>query len=125
MKILPAVIFISCSLLTFTELTFADHADHHHLVEGKENLITIPELKAGVVDPDGELITVAVHGLVCDFCAVALEKVFMRREAVSGIDVNLTKGRVIVSLKSGEEMTDALLTELITNAGYSIEQITR
>ena len=38
----------------------------------------------GSIDSNGALMTVAVEGMVCDFCAQAIEKVFMQREEVTG-----------------------------------------
>lgn len=68
---------------------------------------------------------VKVNGLVCDFCARALEKVFGQREEVSGIRVDLDGGVVTVTLKEGKALADDLLTGLITDSGYNVTEITR
>tara|TARA_E500000331_G_scaffold183724_1_gene176890 strand:- start:287 stop:535 length:249 start_codon:yes stop_codon:yes gene_type:complete len=39
-----------------------------------------------------------VNGLVCDFCARALEKVFLKREAVESIDVDLDEKVILFTL---------------------------
>ena len=36
----------------------------------------------------GEIVKIGVNGMVCDFCARAIEKVFMKQDAVESIDVN-------------------------------------
>lgn len=84
-----------------------------------------PQIKAGQYDPKGELISVKAKGLVCEFCAKALEKVFLKRKEVSGISVDLTTKEILVNLKEGQSLDDAVLTELITDAGYNIESIDR
>lgn len=110
--------------ITFTTLVFAEHSEHAHLVEQGQN-ITHPELKAGIFDPNGELISLTVNGLVCDFCAQAIEKVFMRRGEVSGINVNLNNGEIIISSKADQYLRDEMIETLILDAGYNLVEITR
>jgi copper chaperone CopZ len=68
---------------------------------------------------------VKVNGLVCDFCATALEKVFSKKEEVSGIKVDLDHGNVLVNFKEGKTIADSELKELITNAGYDVVQLAK
>lgn len=68
---------------------------------------------------------VKVNGLVCDFCAQALEKVFGKREEVAGIHVNLDNGFVHVTFNEGKSIDDATLKSLITDSGYNITGIDR
>ncbi len=70
-------------------------------------------------------IDVTVDGLVCDFCARALEKVFGKRDDVATIKVDLDHAEVMVGMKSGQTMDDATLTQLITDSGYNIRSIER
>jgi copper chaperone CopZ len=66
-----------------------------------------------------------VNGLVCDFCAQALKKVFGKEDAVSSIDVDLDAAEVRVFLKSGYDMSDERIENLIRNSGYSVVSIGR
>jgi copper chaperone CopZ len=68
---------------------------------------------------------VSVNGLVCDFCARALEKVFGKEEAVNAIDVNLDTKMITVNFNEGQTLSDEKLTQLITDAGYNVEGIHR
>ncbi len=61
-----------------------------------------------------------VNGLVCAFCAHALEKVFGREEAVESIDVNLDKKVVTIHFQQGQKLDDATITKLITDSGYAV-----
>lgn len=70
-----------------------------------------------------DTVNVKVDGLVCDFCARALEKVFGKRDDVEGIKVDLDKGNVMVAMKQGQTIDDATLTELITDSGYNVSSI--
>ena len=68
---------------------------------------------------------VKVNGLVCDFCAQSLEKVFKKKPEVSNIDVNLTKKVVKIDFKDGQNLTDENIRKGITDAGYNVVEITR
>lgn len=72
-----------------------------------------------------ETAKVSVNGLVCDFCARALEKVFSRQEAVENINVDLDSKIITVQFKEGQSLDDATLKALITDAGYNMEGINR
>ena len=74
---------------------------------------------------DFEEVHVSVNGLVCDFCAQSVEKLFKKEKAVQDIDVDLKMGMVTILIKSGEIMDDIKITELIIQSGYSVEGIHR
>lgn len=91
-----------------------------------EHTAGAPEkMQAGEINQTGTLIQIGVNGLVCDFCARALEKVFMKRSDVAGIDVSLDDSRIIVSLKDKADINDETLRKLVTDAGYNVSGITR
>ncbi len=73
----------------------------------------------------GEMVDVDVNGLVCDFCARALEKTFGQHEEVLHTEVNLDTKRVTVHLKKGKNLDDETITKLITDAGYKVNIINR
>jgi len=73
----------------------------------------------------GEFVTARVNGLVCDFCAQAIQKVFSREAAVASVNVNLGGGVVEIEMKNGQTMDDAAITRLIRNSGYAIVKIER
>lgn len=83
------------------------------------------KFKAGELDPNGEVVEVKAYGLVCDFCANAIEKVFMRKDEVSGIDVSLEKHQILIALKEGKELNDEEITKLVTDSGYNVKEINR
>ena len=73
----------------------------------------------------GETITAHVKGMVCDFCARGLEKVFKSEKAVSKISVNLDDSIVSIRMKPDKNLPDKRIKELILKNGYSVEKITR
>lgn len=74
--------------------------------------------------PEGT-IKVDIYGLVCDFCARALEKVFGKEDSVEQIEVDLDKKLVTIHLKQGQSIEDAIIRKNIIDAGYNIEEIHR
>jgi len=73
----------------------------------------------------GGTITVDVNGLVCDFCARALEKVFGKQEAVDTIGVDLDTKVITIHMKDGQNLDDETITSLINDSGYNVEEIHR
>ena len=117
--LLSILLFIS----TFALANEQDHSNHDHNHDHMEsNQI---EVQAGSIDPNGTLMIVAVEGMVCDFCAQAIERVFMKREEVAGITINLDDQNVIISLKSEKDIENTTIEELFLNAGYNVQTINR
>ena len=79
---------------------------------------------AGEKDIFGE-IHVSVNGLVCDFCAQSIQKLFNKEESVEAVDINMDEGMIKIDLKDGYNMDDNLITKLITDSGYNVERIYR
>jgi len=68
---------------------------------------------------------VSVNGLVCDFCAKAIEKSFRRRAEVNDIRVDLTAKIVSIDFKPNTTLDDATITRIVTNAGYTVVSVRR
>jgi copper chaperone CopZ len=71
------------------------------------------------------VIVVQVHGLVCDFCAQALQKTFRKRPEVQETKVDLTKKTVTIILRKGQNLDDDTIRKLVTNSGYTVVEILR
>lgn len=72
-----------------------------------------------------EIVKIKVNGMVCDFCARAIEKVFMKQEAVESIEVNLTDKVITATLKDGQTLDDGKITSLVKDSGYAVAEIAR
>ena len=114
MKILLTLI----SLLILASTTYAtnSHAEevHNHDDVG---------LSSGEMTKN--IISVDVNGMVCDFCAQSIEKVFMKREEVKGINVNLDNQKVIIYLQKETNIDDTVIGTIFEDAGYTVEKIIR
>tara|TARA_B100001287_G_C22549026_1_gene465910 strand:+ start:341 stop:658 length:318 start_codon:yes stop_codon:yes gene_type:complete len=70
-------------------------------------------------------VNVDVNGMVCDFCARALEKVFSEKQEVAEIDVDLDNGKISINFNDGASLDDSLIQKLVTNSGYDVVKINR
>jgi copper chaperone CopZ len=70
-----------------------------------------------------ETIKATVNGMVCGFCATAIEKTFRKQPEVKGVNVDLNNRLVTVTTKEGQALDDAKITQLLKNSGYSVVKI--
>lgn len=66
---------------------------------------------------------VHVNGLVCDFCARAIEKVFGQKPEVQTVKVDLDEKIITLDFKDNQKLDDATITKLVTDAGYKVVSI--
>ena len=117
MKIL--IILLSSLLFTFT--TYATNCNkkggHSH------DEVTTNGLSSGEIT--NNIININVNGMVCDFCAQSIEKVFMKRIEVKGINVNLEDQKVVIYLEKETDIEDTTISTIFEDAGYTVETINR
>ncbi len=70
-------------------------------------------------------IQIKVNGLVCDFCARNISKVFSKVKEVSNVDVDLSRKLVTLALAPGFVLEDEKIGKLIRDAGYQVVSINR
>ena len=75
-------------ILLLTSFSLADENNHSNHNNHDHNQQKSVLLQSGSIDPNGIILSVSVEGMVCDFCAQAIEKVFMKKEEVTGISVD-------------------------------------
>ena len=66
-----------------------------------------------------------VNGMVCAFCAQGIEKKLRKLDATDEVFVSLESKLVALTLKEGQDVTDAALTELLRDAGYTLKSVQR
>ncbi len=92
----------------------------------EEKVVLDPkETPAEVVATVERDVVIDVAGMVCDFCAQSIQKVFGKQDSVVATSVDLDAGQVIVDLKDGAELSDEKIDEMITFSGYEVTKITR
>lgn len=70
-------------------------------------------------------IKVDVNGMVCAFCAAAIEKRLKLLSATKAVYVDLSKKIVAVELKDGQDVELDKVAEEIRDAGYDVVKIGR
>lgn len=70
-------------------------------------------------------ISVGLSGLVCDFCSLALNKTFRKKDEVRGTYVDLDTKILSVALTEGADLSNDAIIKLVKKAGYSTTKITR
>ena len=74
---------------------------------------------------DKEILYISVNGLVCDFCARSIEKLFSRKDSVEDIKINLEKMLITIYLQQGRHLDDETISKLIVDSGYNVREIKR
>lgn len=100
------ILFLSIALFSFMAApALADHTPEH----------------SAAVDTT----VVKVSGMVCDFCARSLEKVFYKEDGIAGVKINLDDETVTLDTMKDKPITDEKINELIEYSGYTVIEITR
>ncbi len=66
-----------------------------------------------------------VDGLVCAFCAQGIEKKLRGQAATADVFVSLERHLVAVALKPQQDLDEATLRALLTEAGYTLRALKR
>ena len=70
-------------------------------------------------------ISVGLNGLVCDFCSIALNKTFKKRDEVKGTYVDLDTKVLSIALTDGAKLSNSDIVKTVKKAGYTTTKITR
>lgn len=101
------------------------HAEHDMSeMDAGLKLADQPELAAALIS-GGEPVVAKVLGVVCDFCAKAMNKNFGKRDDVAAVYVDLDAKTLNLVLKPGATMTDKALRKAVKKSGYKVDTIAR
>lgn len=64
-------------------------------------------------------------GLTCPFCAYGIEKELSAIDGVATAETDIGSGTVIVTMKQGSELTEALAKEAVEAAGFALRSFNR
>ena len=104
------------------EIAGASHDGH---AATSDAILTRTEDIESALAEGGEPIVADVLGVVCDFCAVAMNKIFGKREEVAAICVDLDTKALSLVLVPGASLSDETIAELAVQAGYRIADVRR
>lgn len=109
-------IFVALATASLLNLSPAALAQEASREAGSETASSVPA---------GTILTARVNGMVCDFCARAVQKVFRKEPGVESVHVDLDTGAIIVGLEAGAEITDERVAELVRKSGYAFVSLSR
>ena len=66
-----------------------------------------------------------VDGLACPYCAYGIEKKLKAIDGVEKIDIDLNNGLVTVIVADGVRLTEAQMTKLCQDAGFTYRSMTK
>ena len=87
-------------------------------------LTITPEIEIALAN-GGNAVVAEVLGVVCDFCAVAMNKIFGRQEEVAAVYVDLDTKVLNLVFKPGASLDDDAIAALAVQAGYRIAAVHR
>tara|TARA_A100001388_G_scaffold83324_1_gene60097 strand:+ start:795 stop:1196 length:402 start_codon:yes stop_codon:yes gene_type:complete len=121
-------------ILTFTSVIWGEtphdgmhhnHEGHIHeeFVDGKKLEVDPERFDKFIMDlRDTQIAIVNVQGMVCDFCARGIEKTFKRDTNVKKIDVDLSKGKVLIAYDLAHEIIfDDIKEKILINGQNAID----
>ena len=121
-------------LSIFTSIIWAEnpHEHMHHSHEGHlhEQLVDGKKLEVDPVRFDkfvmglenSQIAVVNVQGMVCDFCARGIEKTFKKDKNVKKIDVDLSRGKVLIAYNNNQEIKfDDIKEKILINGQNAID----
>ena len=127
-KIFGAACLIYCVfavVVTYAENSHK-HSGHIHetLVDG-EKLEVDPELFGKFVEglTKSQIAIVSVKGMVCDFCARGIEKTFRKDKTIQKINVDLSRGKVILAYSMDKEIVQEEISHNILINGQNMTDL--
>ena len=85
-------------------------------------LMTPPAFAAEKLCSNKESVAV-VDGMVCDFCAQGLIKLFKKNDAVSDVKIDLTTKQVTILNKPDKTISDAEINKVVDYSGYKLVKV--
>jgi len=110
-----------------------EHESHNHKAMSHDHgdmgmkaaTITHTDEISAALANGGAPVVVDVLGVVCDFCATAMNKIFSKRDEVAAIYVDLDKKTLSLVINDGSDLSDKQIENLAKQAGYRIAAIRR
>ena len=126
MKKITAVMLLFATTSVVTANENADHAMHQAdvFVDGSTVDVDPEQIKQFTSDlQGGQVAVVSVMGMVCDFCARGIEKTFKRDKSVAKVDVDLSKGKVLIAFDTEEPIDRAEIDRKILANGQNVTAV--
>lgn len=101
-----------------------EHHDHSRMSALAPKISQTDDISSAIA-VGGTPVVVDVLGVVCDFCAMAMNKIFGKREEVAAIYVDLDQKTLNLVVHQGSSLSDTQIEKLAEKAGYRVAGIRR
>ena len=88
-------------------------------------VLTVTNAIEVALSEGGEPVVADVLGVVCDFCALAMNKIFGKRDEVAALYVDLDTKALSLVLKPGASLSNEAIADLAIQAGYRVADVRR
>ena len=127
-QIIRATLLIYCAFTVAVAYTESsnEHNGHIHetLVDGKKLEVDTEKFSKFVEGlPQSQIAIVSVKGMVCDFCARGIEKTFRKDKAIQKINVDLSRGKVILAYSIDKEIVREEISRNILINGQNMTDL--
>ena len=129
------LLFTLLSTTAWSQHEHGQEHEHEHeqgVTDGSKNASSVtpatgrltitPEIEIALAN-GGTAVVADVLGVVCDFCAVAMNKIFGKQEEVSAVYVDLDTKALNLVFKPGASLDDDAIAALAVQAGYRIAAV--
>lgn len=69
----------------------------------------------------GQVVEAEIHGIACSFCAYGLEKKIKKMPGVGTVSVDVTEGKVVITMLDSGVMEKELLEKAVKDAGFTLK----
>ena len=124
-QLMALILLVAISGFALADEKFA-HAMHEAdvFVDGSAIDVDPDQLKSFTADlQGGQVAVVSVMGMVCDFCARGIEKTFKRDKSVTKVDVDLSKGKVLIAFASTAPIDREAIDRKILANGQNVTAV--
>ena len=127
-QIIRATLLIYCAFTVAVAYTESSHGHNGHihetLVDGKKLEVDTEEFSKFVEGlPQSQIAIVSVKGMVCDFCARGIEKTFRKDKTIQKINVDLSRGKVILAYSMDKEIVREEISHNILINGQNMTDL--
>ncbi|MFH0984093.1 MAG: heavy metal-associated domain-containing protein [Candidatus Omnitrophota bacterium] len=68
-----------------------------------------------------QVVEAEIHGIACSFCAYGLEKKIKKMTGVETVSVNVTQGKVVITMRNSATLEKEPLEKVVKDAGFTLK----
>lgn len=129
MKVYVLLIVLVQGILIYGAGETPEHACKSNFINGKETKLEDANWEdnqcVDTVEKISSDIKVITKGIVCSFCAQGIKKALDENEAVKELHFNEEYNEIDIVLNLDLNISDKVITDIVTDAGYIVEKIIR